>query len=155
MNSLNTIGGCGNSTGETEKGYDDWHIMTLKFLDDTDSRDGVGGDPRKLGVELTGEILKELRARVNQFVGPDPPINANGSSVFNLNTTIPVRFQLRDVNGSFVTNASVNFMAEKISNNITGNKLESVNASLVPSQGKLFKYDNITNHTLIIGFLET
>lgn len=142
--SFSVAGGCQSSPGELEKGINDWLLLSLKFLFDTDSRDGIGSDPRKLP-ELTSEILKDLKARVNQFVGPDSPINATGSSVFNLNTTIPVRFHLRDVNGSFINNASVSFFAKKISNNITGTNLEKVNTTFVPSSGNLFKYNNTSN----------
>jgi hypothetical protein len=142
--SFNLVGGCQSSPGQLEKAFSDWNLLSLKFLFDADSRDGVGSDPRKLP-ELTPEILKDLRARVNQFTGPDPPINATGNSVFNLNATIPIRFQLRDVNGSFIDNATVMLIPEKISNNITGNSLEPLNGTFVPSFGNLFKYDITTN----------
>ena len=80
INQLSSFAGCPATPTQIEKGYDDWLIMTLKFLDDADSRDGVGGDPRKLP-ELTSEILTAFRAELNQFVGPDSP-NRNGSSVY-------------------------------------------------------------------------
>lgn len=143
INQLSSFAGCPATPTQIEKGYDDWLIMTLKFLDDADSRDGVGGDPRKLP-ELTSEILTAFRAELNQFVGPDSP-NRNGSSVYVLNTTVPVRFELRDINGSFVKNADVSFIAKQISGNVSGTHLEPVNVTLVPSVGDHFKYDNIKN----------
>ena len=62
-----------------------------------------------------------------------------------LNTTVPVRFELRDINGSFVKNADVSFIAKQISGNVSGTHLEPVNVTLVPSVGDHFKYDNIKN----------
>lgn len=69
------------------------------------------------------------------------PINADGSSVFKLGSTVPVKFQLCYANGDFVTNATARIFLTKISNGITGTEveIEAVSTSSATT-GNLFRY---------------
>jgi len=73
-----------------------------------------------------------------------PPINPDGSSIFKLGSTVPVKFQLRDANGTFVPNAIAKIYLLKISNGITGTELEAVSTSAATT-GNLFRYDSTSN----------
>ncbi|HYY93329.1 MAG TPA: PxKF domain-containing protein [Pyrinomonadaceae bacterium] len=68
------------------------------------------------------------------------PINLDGSSVFKLGSTVPVKFRL--VGGSAgVTNATgFTLWVAKVSNNVVGSEVEAV-TSTPASTGNLFRYD--------------
>ena len=72
------------------------------------------------------------------------PINADGNSVFNLGSTIPVKFQLKDANGNFVTNAVAKIYVAKLSGTVTGTELEAISTSSATT-GNLFRYDRNSN----------
>ena len=78
------------------------------------------------------------------FGGISPPVNADGSSIFKLGSTIPVKFQLTDAGGNFVTNAIANIYVAKISNGTTGTEMEAVSTSAATT-GTLFRYDLTDN----------
>jgi hypothetical protein len=64
--------------------------------------------------EVTPTIFKQQQAQTNQFTGIQLPIGSvckNGNTC-NVGSTIPVIFQLKDVNGNFITNAQVTFTAQ-------------------------------------------
>ncbi len=67
------------------------------------------------------------------------PINSDGSSVFRLGSTVPVKFQLRDANGAFVTNAVARIFVQKISDGVSGTEMEAVSRSAATT-GNLFRY---------------
>lgn len=69
------------------------------------------------------------------------PINADGTSIFKLGSTVPVKFQLRDAGGNSVTNAVAKIFVAKISNNVTGIESEAVSTSATTT-GNLFRYDS-------------
>ena len=62
----------------------------------------------------------------------------DGSSIFKLGSTIPVKFQLRDAAGNFVTNAVAKLYLTKIDNAVEGSELEAVSTSAA-STGNLFR----------------
>lgn len=72
------------------------------------------------------------------------PINADGSSIFKLGSTLPVKFQLEDANGNFVTNAGAKIYLAKISSGITGTEAEATSTSAA-TLGNLFRYDSTSN----------
>jgi len=78
------------------------------------------------------------------FGGFRQPINTDGSSVFKLGSTVPVKFQLRDANGAFVTNAVAKIYVAKMSNGIDGTDFEAVSTSAATT-GILFRYDFTDN----------
>jgi hypothetical protein len=72
------------------------------------------------------------------------PINADGNSVFKLGSTIPVKFQLKDANGDFVTNAVAKIYVAKVSGAVTGTELEAI-STIAATTGNLFIYDSTDN----------
>jgi beta propeller repeat protein len=69
-----------------------------------------------------------------------PPINMDGSSIFKLKSTIPVKLRLKDAAGNAITNASVKLYVAKISNAVVGSYEEAV-ATNSPDAGNTFRYD--------------
>ena len=72
------------------------------------------------------------------FGGILQPINADGTSIFKLGSTIPVKFQLRDAAGNFVLTAVAKIYLTKIGNGISGSELEAVSTSAATT-GNLFR----------------
>lgn len=91
-------------------------------------------------------ILKTVNAAeiVDYFNGFLPPINNDGSSIFKLGSTVPVKFQLRDVNGNFISTAVAKIFVSKVSNNVVGTDLEASSTSAATT-GNLFRYDPTGN----------
>jgi len=78
------------------------------------------------------------------FGGILHPINSNGSSIFKLGSTVPVKFQLRDANGNFVTNAVANILVMKWSDGPIGTEIEADSTSAATT-GNLFRYSSDGN----------
>jgi hypothetical protein len=80
------------------------------------------------------------------FCGIRPPINPDGTSIFKLGSTVPVKFQLKDAKGNFVSSATARIYVTKISNNVTGTEVEveAVSTSAATT-GNLFRYDPTDN----------
>ena len=73
------------------------------------------------------------------FSGFLPPINPDGTSVFKLGRTIPVKFRLTDANGNAVTNAVVRLYLSKINNGTIGTEVNADSNSNADS-GNIFRY---------------
>lgn len=67
------------------------------------------------------------------------PINADGSSVFKLKSTVPVRFVLTG-EGAGVTDLVARFYYAKVSDGLAGTEVEAVGTSAATT-GNLFRYD--------------
>jgi len=80
---------------------------------------------------------------IYEFGGILPPIKADGSSVFKLGRTIPVKFQLWDDQSNFVTDAVANIFVEKTENGTIG-EVEAVSTAAATT-GNLFRYDFSSN----------
>ena len=80
---------------------------------------------------------------IYEFGGILPPIKEDGSSVFKLGRTIPVKFQLRDDQGNFVTDAVANIFVKKTGNGTSG-EIEAVSTAAATT-GNLFRYDFSSN----------
>jgi hypothetical protein len=74
-----------------------------------------------------------------KFVGFLDPINDDGSSIFRLGATVPVKFQLIAADGSQVTDASCQLHVAKVTDDITGTYVEAVSARAAGSGGS-FRY---------------
>jgi len=73
------------------------------------------------------------------------PINLDGRSLFKQGSTIPAKFQLKDYNGNYVSNAVANLWLAKISNGIPDNvEIEAISTSAATT-GSLFRYDTTGN----------
>lgn len=77
------------------------------------------------------------------------PINMDGSSIFKLGSALPVKFQLKDANGNYVTNAVATLNVSKISSTVSGTYLAS--SPTIASTGEYFIYDN-TGHMYMYNF---
>jgi len=83
---------------------------------------------------------------VYKFGGILQPINADGSSIFKLGSTVPVKFQLQDASGAFVTDAVARIYLLKISDGINGTEVEENAVSTsAATTGNFFRYDSTNN----------
>lgn len=69
------------------------------------------------------------------------PINNDGSSIFKLGNTIPIKFQLTDANGNYVTNAVAKLRISKVTSTITGTILEPYTTGTA-TIGDIFIYES-------------
>ncbi|MDO8604625.1 MAG: peptidoglycan DD-metalloendopeptidase family protein [bacterium] len=69
-----------------------------------------------------------------------PPIKSDGSAVYNLGRTLPVKFALSDANGNFATQATAHLYIAKISNNVIGSDSIPFSA-VVADTGNQFRID--------------
>lgn len=92
---------------------------------------------------ITGECysLSEFGIALGpQFQGLLQPINNDGSSIFKLNRTVPVKFQLVAPDGSYVSDAVARLYLAKVSNQVVGSYQEPESTSAADS-GNTFRYD--------------
>jgi hypothetical protein len=78
------------------------------------------------------------------FGGILQPINANGSSIFKAGSTVPVKFQLKDSAGTFISTAVASLSYAKMTDNVFGTDAKAVSTSAATT-GSLFRYDSISN----------
>jgi hypothetical protein len=74
-----------------------------------------------------------------KFVGFLDPVNDDGSSIFRLGATVPVKFQLIAADGSQVADATCELHLAKVTDNVTGTELEVVSTNAADS-GSTFRY---------------
>jgi hypothetical protein len=74
--------------------------------------------------------------------GFQQPVNSDGSSIFKLGRTVPVKFQLTSASAG-ITNLQAKLYVTKISNNIEGTAVEGISTAAADS-GNLFRYDAIS-----------
>jgi len=72
------------------------------------------------------------------FSGFLPPISSNGNSLFKLGQRIPVKFQLTDSSGSYITNAVARIYIAKLNNGVPGTEQPGVSNQL--KLGNTFQY---------------
>ena len=78
---------------------------------------------------------------INNFGGFFQPIDTDGSSVFKLGSIVPIKFQLIDANGNYVTGAVARLNFTKIYSSITGSYLET-STTETETTGDVFIYSN-------------
>ncbi len=88
-----------------------------------------------MGVEFRGIPV------AYNFSGILQPINADGSSVFRLGSTVPVKFQLTDSNANYISIAVARIYVAKISDGIIGTEMEADSTSAA-TEDNLFRYDS-------------
>lgn len=81
---------------------------------------------------------------VYDFSGLLQPINPDGSSIFKLGSTVPVKFQLKDANGIYVSTAVARIYLSKVTDGVTGTELEATSTSSADT-GNTFRYDSSGN----------
>lgn len=69
----------------------------------------------------TKNVTYYIRYNFGRFL---EPINNDGSSIFKLGSTVPIKFQLTDANGNYVTSAVAILNLSKVTSTITGTYLE-------------------------------
>jgi lysophospholipase L1-like esterase len=74
------------------------------------------------------------------FSGILQPVNPDGSSIFKLGSTIPVKFSLTDASGVVQSAAVANLSVAKVTNEIDGSYVEATSTSAATT-GTLFRYD--------------
>jgi hypothetical protein len=75
-----------------------------------------------------------------EFLGLLQPVNNDGSSIFKLNRTVPVKFQLKDTDGTYMTDAVGQIYVAKVSDQVVGSYTEPESTSAADS-GNTFRYD--------------
>jgi len=80
-----------------------------------------------------------------KFVGLLPPVNNDGSSVFKLGRTVPVKFRWLAPDGSFVDNAAAELYLGKVSHQVSGTVYEDADSPGNANTGNTFRYDPEAN----------
>jgi hypothetical protein len=93
---------------------------------------------------ITTVPAEQIQVAAPSFNGFLQPINDDGSSVFKLKSTVPVKFQLLDANGNYINTAVASITVAKLSGAIYGDDSEALSTSAA-STGNLFRYDLSTN----------
>jgi hypothetical protein len=76
-----------------------------------------------------------------KFGGFLDPIDANGNSLFKLGSTVPIKFQLIDAQGNYISTATAKLFVAQISNSVIGTDVEAVSTAAATT-GNLFRYDS-------------
>ncbi len=74
-----------------------------------------------------------------KFVGFLDPINDDGSSIFHLGSTVPVKFRLFGADGNQITDAACELHVAKVTDNVTGTYEEATSTGAADS-GNSFRY---------------
>lgn len=91
----------------------------------------------------TGTAIQRVTV-VYAYNGVQEPINSDGSSVFKTGSTIPVKFQLQDANGDFVSFANASLLYALLTGDSAGDNV-AANSSGKANDGSTFRYDASSN----------
>jgi hypothetical protein len=83
-----------------------------------------------------------------KFVGFLRPINNDGSSIFKLNSTVPVKFQLLNADGSYKGDAVATLSVAKVEDDVLGEHMEAASTA-PPDNGSTFRYDPAANQYVL------
>ena len=115
------------------------------IFDDIDNCASVyNPDQADLDQDGIGDVCDSTPGVTYAFSGVLQPINADGSSIFKLGSTVPVKFQLTDASGVSVTTAAANLYVSKVSDGVAGSEVEAISTSSATS-GSLFRYDSTSD----------
>ncbi|OGY61042.1 MAG: hypothetical protein A3I33_01325 [Candidatus Colwellbacteria bacterium RIFCSPLOWO2_02_FULL_45_11] len=104
------------------------HILTVRAVDSA-------GNPR------TEEFVFHA---IYNFGGFMSPLIQDGSGIYKLGSTIPIKFQLVDANGGHISTASALLTMKKISSGIVGDEEVPLSTSAADT-GNIFRYDYVAN----------
>jgi len=79
------------------------------------------------------------------FSGILPPIKPDGTKVFKLGSTIPVKFQLWDAGKNPITDAEASISLDKVIDNTPVEDPEDGGSTSAATEGNLFRYDDTDN----------
>jgi hypothetical protein len=96
------------------------------------------------GVCLTATQSAQFAVTYN-FLGFLPPVANGGSRLFKLGSTIPVKFQLGDANGAFVSTATARLTVQQLSGTVLLGTPIDATPSGNSDTGDLFRYDASSN----------
>lgn len=119
-----------------------------QYLNDIDGDSIVYSDNRAgtLDIWMFNFSIEDIPEDENyEFGGFQQPINADGSSIFKLGSTIPVKITLTDDAGQNVSTATVTLSVAQVSNTVTGSEVEMLADS--PGQANtdnLFRYEPLS-----------
>ena len=117
--------------------------------------------PAGLACDLAGNAsaasVADYRV-VYDFGGVLQPINRDGSSVFKLGSTVPVKFRIMDGQGRSVCDPCAAITVARITSGVNGGEVEAVSTSAATT-GNLFRYDpsaqqhifNLATKSLAVG----
>ncbi|MBI5559815.1 MAG: SBBP repeat-containing protein [Deltaproteobacteria bacterium] len=78
------------------------------------------------------------------YSGILPPINPDGTSVFKLGRTVPVKFRLTDFSGGYISTAAARLYLAKVVDGVVGSEIEAASAGGA-NTGNYFRYDTTGN----------
>ncbi|OCA87910.1 hypothetical protein A8F94_08750 [Bacillus sp. FJAT-27225] len=140
-------------------GVEDGATFTLNQVVNWTASDSLSGlvteesgtiDTSKIGTftvkatDRAGNTVVKTYTIVYNYSGILQPINQNGSSIFKAGSTVPVKFQLRDAQGGFVSSAIATISFKKVGAEAQGNVIEAVSTSAATT-GNLFRYNATSN----------
>jgi lysophospholipase L1-like esterase len=68
------------------------------------------------------------------------PVNSDGSSIFKLGSTVPIKLALSDVGGAAISSAVANLTLAKVTSEVDGTYVEAASTAAATT-GTLFRYD--------------
>jgi hypothetical protein len=80
-----------------------------------------------------------------EYGGLQQPVNPDGSSIFKLGSTVPLKMQLTDAAGVVVTTAVAKVELERVSTTVDGTRVEEV-VDATPTNGKAFEVKGDSYH---------
>ncbi|HWS16343.1 MAG TPA: PxKF domain-containing protein [Candidatus Methylomirabilis sp.] len=100
-----------------------------------------------------------VTASTYQFLGFQPPIQSDGSKVFKLGSTIPVKFQVRRIDRSPAQDVTATLALQRYTNGIPVGEPIDASPTGGSDSGNLFRYDpqedqyiyNLSTKTLSVG----
>ncbi len=95
--------------------------------------------------QLAGTVFTMTNPTLYNFVGFLPPIPNDGSRVFKLGSTVPVKFQLTGASGTFVSTATARLTVEQVSGTTPVGTPIDATPSGGANTGDLFRYDSTSN----------
>ncbi|MEK7521057.1 MAG: PxKF domain-containing protein [Patescibacteria group bacterium] len=96
--------------------------------------------------DFVGNLATEIITYdvIYSFGGFLPPLKSDGSGVYKLGRTLPIKFHLTETNGQYISTATAQLFIAKISNGIVGNDKTSLSTSNADT-GNIFRYDSTDN----------
>jgi hypothetical protein len=140
-------------TGQAENTLRVFHWDGIEWTDVTYDLDTVND---VIYAQTTSFSWFALAYKPYEYSGLLQPINSDGSSIFKLKSTVPVKFQLKDDLGNFVSNAVAKIYLSKISSGILGTELEAISTSAA-TEGNVFRCSqnqyifNLNTKSLSVG----
>jgi hypothetical protein len=97
--------------------------------------------------DKAGNQARETFTVTYSWSGVLQPINADGSSVFELGRTVPVKFKLMG-DSAGISDAEARLYLSKVSDNVAGTEEEALSTAAA-TDGNLFRYDPTEDQYLV------